>query len=252
MTQEKLVVNTPDDFDVAKGYEKPLREHITELRKKALYCTIATVVVFFVIATNYSDLLMQYLAAPIKSRNIDFIFLNLSEALTAKLKVSFVAAIIVTMPFIFWNIWSYVKPALYKTERTAVLLFTLSSIALFIAGVTFGYLVVFLSSITFFVYMGQGIATPMLSISQYVGFLFGFIMAFGIVFELPIIIYALTKLGIVTVDELKKWRKYIVFAIFILAALLTPPDALSQLLMAGPMIILYEIGVLVAKHTAVV
>lgn len=249
--EEKLAVNTPDDFDVAKGYEKPLREHIAELRKKAIYCTIATVIVFFVIATNYSDLLMQYLAVPIKSRNIDFIFLNLSEALTAKLKVSFVAAVIVTMPFIFWNIWSYVKPALYKNERKAVLLFTLSSIALFVAGIVFGYLVVFLSSITFFVYMGQGIATPMLSISQYVGFLFGFIMAFGIVFELPIIIYALTKLGIVTVDELKTWRKYIVFAIFILAALLTPPDALSQLLMAGPMIILYEIGVLVAKHTKV-
>ena len=249
--QEKLV-NTPDDFDVAKGYEKPLREHIAELRKRTLYCTVFTIVLFFVIATNYSDTLMQYLAVPIKSRNINFIFLNLSEALTAKLKVSFIAAVIVSVPFIFWNIWSYVKPALYKNERKAVLLFTLSSVALFVAGVVFGYLVVFISSITFFVYMGQGIATPMLSISQYVGFLFGFIMAFGIVFELPIIIYALTKLGIVTADELKKWRKYIVFAIFILAAFLTPPDALSQLLMAGPMIILYEIGILVAKHTTAV
>lgn len=252
MMPQKLVTNTADDFEVAKGYERPLKEHIAELRRRALYCSIATIAVFFIIATNYTDTLMQYLAVPIKARNIEFIFLNLSEALTAKLKVAFVAAVIATMPFMFWNIWSYVKPALYKSERKAVILFTISSIALFVAGVAFGYLVVFLSSITFFVYMGQGLATPMLSISQYVGFLFGFIMAFGIVFELPIIIYALTKLGLVTAKELRKWRKYIVFAIFVLAAFLTPPDALSQLLMAGPMIVLYEIGVLVAKHTATI
>ena len=95
--------------------------------------------------------------------------------------------------------------------------------------------------------MGENLATPMLSISQYVGFLFGFVLSFGIVFELPVVVYVLCRLGIVTVQQLVSLRKYMVLVIFVLAAFLTPPDVLSQCLMALPMIVLYEIGIIVAK-----
>ena len=165
----------------------------------------------------------------------------------AQLKVSFIAAVIVSAPIIFWHIWDFIKPALYENEKKAVIIFSFGSMLLFILGVCFGYGVVFLSAITFFVFMGENLATPMLSISQYVGFLFGFVLSFGIVFELPVVVYVLCKLGVVTVQQLVSLRKYMVLVIFVLAAFLTPPDVLSQCLMALPMIILYEIGIIVAK-----
>ena len=199
------------------------------------------------IATFFANDLMQLLTEPIKSRGIQFIYLGLSEALVAQLKVSFIAAVIVSAPIIFWNIWDFIKPALYENEKKAVIAFSFGSMLLFILGVCFGYGVVFLSAITFFVFMGENLATPMLSISQYVGFLFGFVLSFGIVFELPVVVYVLCKLGVVTVQQLVSLRKYMVLVIFVLAAFLTPPDVLSQCLMALPMIILYEIGIIVAK-----
>ena len=202
---------------------------------------------FSVIATFFANDLMQLLTEPIKSRGIQFIYLGLSEALVAQLKVSFIAAVIVSAPIIFWHIWDFIKPALYENEKKAVIVFSFGSMLLFILGVCFGYGVVFLSAITFFVFMGENLATPMLSISQYVGFLFGFVLSFGIVFELPVVVYVLCKLGVVTVQQLVSLRKYMVLVIFVLAAFLTPPDVLSQCLMALPMIILYEIGIIVAK-----
>jgi len=236
-----------DPFDSVVTYEAPLKEHIQELRKRLLWCIGFLCVSFFVIATFFASDLMQLLTEPIKSRGIQFIYLGLSEALVAQLKVSFIAAMVVSAPVIFWNIWDFVSPALYDNEKKAVIMFSIGSVILFIVGIAFGYSIVFLSAITFFVFMGENLATPMLSISQYVGFLFGFVMAFGIVFELPIIIFVLCKIGVVSVEQLISLRKYIILAIFVVAAFLTPPDVMSQCLMALPMIVLYEIGIIIAK-----
>lgn len=236
-----------DPFDEVQSYEPPLKEHIKELRTRLLWCLGFLCGSFFVIATFFASDLMQLLTEPIKSRGIQFIYLGLSEALVAQLKVSFIAAVVVSAPVIFWHIWDFIRPALYENEKKVVILFSLGSVLLFILGVAFGYGVVFLSAITFFVFMGENLATPMLSISQYVGFLFGFVLSFGVVFELPVVVYVLCKLGVVTVEQLVSLRKYMVLVIFVFAAFLTPPDVLSQCLMALPMIILYEIGIIVAK-----
>jgi Twin arginine targeting (Tat) protein translocase TatC len=244
---ENLLENNKDAFNKVEVYQSPLSEHIRELRARFLWCILLVIVSFFVIVTFFTDPLMQALAKPIKECGIQFIYLGLSEALTAQLKVSFIAAVIFSMPVIFWHIWNFIKPAFYKNERKAVFLFTLSSVILFLIGVSFGYGVVFLSAITFFVYIGENLATPMLSISQYVDFLFSFVLSFGLVFEMPVIIYVLCRLGIVTVAQLTAIRKYVVLGIFIVAALLTPPDVFSQVLMALPMLLLYEIGIWVVK-----
>lgn len=244
---EKLQENSVDAFDDIKAYQPSLSEHIKELRSRLLWCILLVAAVFFIIVTFFTEPLMQALAQPIKECGIAFIYLGLSEALAAQLKVSFIASIIISMPVIFWQVWNFVKPAFYKNERKAVLLFTLSSIFLFLVGIIFGYEIVFLSAITFFVYMGENLATPMLSISQYVDFLFSFVLSFGLVFEMPIVIYVLCRLGIVNVKQLTSVRKYVALGIFIVAAFLTPPDALSQVLMAIPMVVLYEIGILAAK-----
>ncbi|MEG0798375.1 MAG: twin-arginine translocase subunit TatC [Acidaminococcaceae bacterium] len=249
MPEKQLANNNSDAFDEIVPYQKPLKEHIRELRKRLLYCVITVAVSFFIIVTFFADGLMQLLASPIRERGIEFIYLGLAEALTAQLRVSFIVALAVSSPLVFWHIWDFVKPALYDSEKKAVLGFTFGSIILFLAGIAFGYGVVFLSAITFFVYTGENVATPMLSISQYVSFLFGFVLSFGLVFEMPIVTYVLCKTGIVTVAQLVAIRKYIVLVIFIVAAFLTPPDALSQILMALPMLVLYEIGIVVARLT---
>lgn len=242
-----LPQNNDDAFAKVEIYEPPLKEHIKELRSKLFWCFITIVISFFIIFTFYVDLIMQFLTEPIKARGIQFVYLGLAETLTAQMKVSLIAAMIISSPIIFWQIWGFIKPALYDNEKKEILLFSIGSMILFVLGVIFGYGVVFLSAISFFVYMGENLATPMLSISQYVGFLFGFVLSFGIVFELPIVTYLLCRLGLVTVGQLVAIRKYMVLVIFIIAAFLTPPDVLSQILMTLPMLVLYEIGILVAK-----
>lgn len=246
-TNQQVIVQQQDGFDTLENYEPPLREHIRELRKRLFYCLLTVMVSFMVIVTFFAGELMQLLAAPIKARGIEFIYLGLAEALTAQMKVSFIAAMVVSSPIIFWQIWDFIRPALYDNEKKAVLIFSAGSVLLFLGGVLFGYLVVFLSAITFFVYMGENLATPMLSISQYVGFLFGFVISFGLVFELPVVVYVLCKLGVVSVEQLIALRKYMILVIFVLAAFLTPPDVVSQCLMALPMVVLYEVGIMVAK-----
>lgn len=229
--------------------QESLKEHFRELRKRLIYIFIAVAVAFFVVTTLWADRLVQLLSVPVREKGIEFIYVGLSEALTSQLEVSFIAAMILVSPFILYQFWKFVEPALYEEEKKHLLIFLACSVILFLLGVMFGYGVVFLSAITFFVYTGIGIATPMLSIHQYVGFLFTFVLSFGIVFEMPMGIYVLCRLGIVTPEALVSVRKYVVLAIFIIAAFLTPPDALSQVLMALPMLLLYEVGILVAKAT---
>lgn len=228
-------------------YEKPIGEHLQELRKRFLWCFVLVLVAFFIIASYFGEDLVEILSKPVKDKGIQFIYVGLAEALMAQLKVAFIASIVVASPVIIWNIWSFIKPALYENEKKYVLGFTFASVILFILGVAFGYMVVFLSAITFFVYVGQDIATPMLSISDYVSFLFGFVIPFGLVFEMPIVSFVLARMGIVTAKSLSALRKYIVLVIFIIAAFLTPPDVFSQCLMALPMLILYEVGIIVVK-----
>lgn len=230
-------------------YEKPIGDHLQELRKRFLTCIIIVIVFFFVIASYCSEQLVELVAAPVRAQGIQFIYVGLAEALMAQLKIALIASIVAASPFIFWHIWSFIKPALYENEQKSVLLFTFASIVLFTVGVVFGYGVVFLSAITFFVYVGQGIATPMLSINDYISFLLGFVIPFGCVFEMPIISYVLARMGIVTASSLTSLRKYFVLVIFVVAAILTPPDVLSQVLMALPMLVLYEVGILVVKLT---
>lgn len=250
MEPTNLPINSTEEIEQDEQlqmYEKPIGEHLQELRKRFLWCFALVLLAFFVIASYWSEDLVEILSAPVKEKGIQFIYVGLAEALVAQLKVAFIASVVVASPFIIWNVWSFVKPALYENEKKYVLTFTFASVFLFITGVAFGYMVVFLSAITFFVYVGQGVATPMLSISDYVSFLFGFVIPFGLVFEMPIVSFVLARMGLVTAQSLSSFRKYVVLVIFIVAAFLTPPDVFSQCLMALPMLILYELGIVVVK-----
>jgi len=229
--------------------EKPLGEHFRELRQRVIWCAASVAATFFVIFSFFADQLMELIISPVKRQGVEFIYVGLADALGAQAQISLICSVIVASPFLFWQLWAFVKPALYQKEKQRVLTFFFASLFLFVLGVVFGYLVVFLSAITFFVYVGKDIAKPLLAISDFVSFLLGFVVPFGVVFEMPVLSYVLSKMHLVTARQLIALRKYIILLIFIIAAILTPPDVLSQVLMALPMLVLYEVGILVVKLT---
>ncbi|MGD0283000.1 MAG: twin-arginine translocase subunit TatC [Dissulfurispiraceae bacterium] len=241
----------------------PLTEHLGELRKRIIISLIA-IAVTFVIAFNYSEEIFRLLMFPLKYNlhfslkkffvdfvpqdklhNTKLVFLAPAEAFWMNLKVAFVAGFIFALPVIFHQIWRFISPGLLQKEKKYVLPFILFATALFLAGAAFCFFVVLPFAIGFLLtYKVGDFLMPMLSVGQYTDFCLKFILAFGIVFELPIVIIFLTKMGIVTPQMLAKNRKFAVLFAFIGGAILTPtPDAFNQTLMAVPIIVLYEIGI---------
>lgn len=152
---------TPDAPPQEEGLAvNPITSHFAELRKRMIYCVIAIAVLFFLIVSFGAETLVQLVTAPVKNKGIGFVYLGLAEALTAELCVSLIAAVIFATPVIFYHVWSFIKPALYENEKRYLLLFMASCILLFVLGVAFGYGVVFMSAITFFVMTGKGLRRP--------------------------------------------------------------------------------------------
>jgi len=164
------------------------------------------------------------------------------------LKVSFFAGILGALPFVLYQLWSFIAPGLYENEKKMVMPFVLGGSFMFMVGVLFAYYVVTPFGFQFLITFGSFLYTPLINIEDYVGFFTKIMMGFGVAFELPVIAYFLAVLGIVTDKTLKDFFKYAVIIIFMLAALLTPPDILTQLLMAIPLIILYGLSILIVKY----
>lgn len=227
--------------------KEALLEHVKALRNTLIVCVAAAGVGFLVILYGLIDPLMDFIIKPIVDRGIQVIYTAPSEAMMTKLKVALIAGVVVASPVIFWQIWRFISPALYPKEKRSFRLLFVIALLLFLGGVVFAYYAVFMLAIDFFLVAGENLATPMLSIDNFVTFNFAFILPFGVMFELPIAIYMLAKRGKVNYEKLTKYRKYVIFAIFVIAAVLTPPDVVSQTLLALPMCLLYEVGVQVAR-----
>jgi sec-independent protein translocase protein TatC len=246
----------------------PLTEHLGDLRKR-ITISLTALLTAFIIAFNYSEEIFKSIMFPLKyslsfsmenpfihiipqeklSQAAKLVFLAPAEAFWMSMKVSFVAALVLALTVIFYQVWRFISPGLLTREKKYVLPFVISATALFIAGVLFCFFIVLPFAMGFLLtYKLGNVLTPMLSVGQYVDFCLKFILAFGAVFELPIVIIFLTRMGIVTTKTLAKNRKYAVLVAFILAAILTPtPDIFNQTLMAIPIIILYEAGILVSR-----
>lgn len=224
-----------------------LRDHLLALRKVIIVC-VAAIGVGFVAAFYFIiDPLMKWITAPIEARGVQVIYTAVSEALTTKLKVALVTAIVLVFPVIIWQVWTFIKPALYPKERRTFRIFFFFALLLFLIGIVFCYASVFFLAIDFFMVSGEDLATPMLSLDKYINFLFGFLLPFGVAFMLPVFIYITTRVGLTTPEMLVKKRKFVILAIFVLAAILTPPDVVSQVMLGLPMLLLYEIGILVSR-----
>jgi sec-independent protein translocase protein TatC len=241
----------------------PLTEHLTELRKR-IFISLGTVGLIFIFCFNYSEEIFDILIFPLKAevkvvldspffriiekKAASLVFLAPAEAFWMHLKVAFISSLILSLPVIFIQFWKFISPGLLPREKKYFLPFLFSATLLFTAGAMFCFLVVLPFAMTFLLGYKTVHLTPMLSVGSYVDFCLKFILAFGAIFELPLIIIFLTRFGFVTPATLAAHRKYAVLAAFIMAAALTPtPDAFNQVLMAIPIIVLYEIGILLSR-----
>lgn len=233
-----------DDLDE----KQPFLSHLEELRRRLIVSAIA-VGIGFVICYFFSENIFQVLVEPLKSampKGDQLIFTNLPEMFITYLKVAFVTGLLFASPVLFYEMWMFVAPGLYRHEKKLAIPFVLFSSILFVGGALFGYFIVFPFGFKFFIGFSNEYVKALPSVKQYFSFSLKLLFAFGVVFELPVIIFFLTKLGLVTPQFLKQKRKYAILLTFVVAAILTPPDVITQCMMAGPLIVLYEVGILVS------
>jgi len=227
----------------------PFTTHLDELRSRLMRSIIAVSLVF---AACYliKERIFEILTIPLKVAmpdNSAMIFTSLPEAFFTYLKVSFFAAILIASPYLLYQLWKFVSPGLYATEKKYVTPFVILSSAFFLGGTLFAYYIVFPFGFKFFLAFGTEFIRPMLSIREYLSFTFKLLLAFGIIFELPIFMFFLARIGIVDSKMLTAKRKYAILLVFVVAALFTPPDVVTQVLMAVPLMLLYEISIWVVK-----
>ena len=226
-----------------------LLSHLLALRRVLVISAIALVVAFVLVFYLALELLMAWIIGPIQAPGIEIIYTAMSEALVTKFKVALIAAVVLASPVIIWQVWGFIKPALYPKEKKAFRLLFFIALLLFLTGVTFCYFAVYTLAVDFFLVQGDSLATPMLSIDKYVSFLFGFIVPFGVAFQLPVFLYLTTRMGWTNHKMLASKRKFVILGIFVLAAILTPPDVVSQIALGVPLCVLYEISILVSRMT---
>ena len=228
----------------------PLTSHLGELRKRLVH-TLIVIIAVFVAATSIEMELDQPILsafrAPLDARNIPLVFLELTEPFFTYLRIGLYAALFLSFPYLLGQIWLFVRPALFSKERNAIWPFILFSYPLFVGGGLFGYFVVIPYGYDFFLGFENKYTLPSLSMASYLSLTIHLLFAFGLIFELPTVSFILTRLGIINAAWLRENRKYSLVVIFITAAVLTPPDVFTQTLMAGPLILLYEISIFVSK-----
>jgi len=227
----------------------PFTGHLEELRKRLITCFIA-VGIGFVACYGFKEKLFQILMHPLVSvmkTGETLIFTGLPEAFFTYLKVAFLSGIILASPVIIYQFWVFVAPGLYDREQRLLVPIVLLSTIFFVGGALFGYFIVFPFGFKFFLGFATDTIKPFPSMREYLSFSSKLLLAFGIVFELPLVITFLARLGIVNVPFLKKNRKYAILLFFVCAAIITPPDVVTQIMMALPLMVLYEISILGAR-----
>lgn len=221
----------------------PLLEHLSELRKSLIYALLA-IVFCSIVVYPYLNQILYHLIKPVGN----LVFLSPVEAFWGRLKLALFLGLFISTPFVFWQIWRFISRGLLVEEKKTVLLLTFISLFLFSLGAALGYFFILPLGMKFLLSYGTQTLIPMLSFSRYLSFMFTLVFSFGLIFELPLVMGFLTKVGILESKTLRRQRRLAIMGIFILAAALTPgPDIFSQILMAGPLLILYEAGIMAAR-----
>jgi len=232
------------DQEIGTGGEMSLIDHLQELRRR-LIISIAAVVVASCAAYYYSQELVHLITAPVGK----LYYMNPAEAFFAYLKVSVFAGFLVALPVVLYEGWAFVVPALTNRERKASLLLVPASVVLFFVGLIFSYYLVLPAGIRFFMGFASEQLQPLFSLGEYLSFVISFLLPFGFVFELPLVILVLAKLGLVNSAYLATKRKIVLVLSFVVGAIISPsPDIFSQTMIAVPLLVLYEVSVFLVKY----
>lgn len=225
--------------------------HLIELRSRLLKA-VGTVLVLFIVLFSWpgASYIYDLLAAPMLAslpQGTRMIATGVVTPFMVPVKVTMMAAFVIALPVVLYQIWAFVAPGLYRHEQRLALPLIISSTLLFIAGMAFCYFVVFQTVFSFIASFAPQSITPAPDIEAYLGFVMTMFLAFGITFEIPVAVVLLVRMGIVSVQKLKEARGYVVVGAFVIAAVVTPPDVVSQFMLAVPLCILYEIGLICAR-----
>lgn len=244
---EKISPPQEDPEDELSGTEQPFVAHLMELRNRLIRSVLAVAVAAGVLGWYPGPAhLYDLLAAPLVAhlpQGATMIATSVISPFLVPLKILLMAAFMVALPFVLYQIWAFVAPGLYKREKRLVLPLVISSTALFFGGVAFCYFIVFGRVFAVIQSFAPKSITAAPDIDAYLSFVLTMFMAFGLTFEVPIAVIVLARIGVVTVKQLKHFRGYFIVLSFVAAAVVTPPDVVSQLALAVPMCLLYEVGI---------
>ena len=239
--KENLPVEAPDD----PRNEQPLVEHLIELRNRLVKAMLAVIVVFLVLSP-FMKQLFDALSLPLMialPQGTKLLSTGVVAPFLVPLKVTLFVAFLIALPIVLYQAWAYIAPALYRQEKKLVLPVLVSSVTMFGLGIVYCYFVVFRFVFRFIAQFSPESVNFAPDIDSYFSFVLTLFFAFGVTFEVPIIVMVLNHVGVASLDMLKKARPYVIVGAFVLAAIFTPPDVLSQILLAVPLIILYQAGI---------
>jgi sec-independent protein translocase protein TatC len=252
--------STPDPKpDELEGTEQPFVSHLVELRDRLIRSVIAILIGFGILAF-YPGFGAMYdlLAAPLVAHlpeGATLIATNVISPVLVPLKITLMGGFMLVLPFVLYQVWAFVAPGLYSHEKKLVVPLVVSSTLLFFLGVAFCYFAVIPAMSKFIQSFAPTTITAAPDIEQYFGFVLNLFLVFGLAFEVPVAVVVLARAGIVTIEQLKAFRGYFIVGAFVVAAIVTPPDVVSQLALAIPMCLLYELGIVCARlfirHTQV-
>ncbi len=221
---------------------RSLVDHLEELRKRIIYSLIAVILTASAVYT-FSEKILFIISEPVRP----LVFTAPHEVFVAYLKIALFSGLFISSPLVCYQFWKFISSGLKDNEKKYLVWFWAFSTVFFISGAVFGYFIFTKVAIQFFLGFASDFIEPMITVNNYVSFLGVFVLVFGLIFELPLIMLFLTKLGLVTPYLLASRRKYAVILIFVVAALLTPPDVVTQVFMAIPLLVLYEAGILLSR-----
>ncbi len=225
--------------------------HLIELRQRLIKSILVVGIVFISLVYWASDIykIFIYPLQKLLPANSQIVFSDVTGSFLIPIKITLMCSLLISLPWVLYQMWKFIAPALYTKERRLIVPVILSSYILFWLGILFVHFFVLPMAFKFLIAYSSSTNTPMLtSANEYLDFVLQLLLTFGIIFEIPILVIILTKIGVVDINKLQKIRPYIIVGAFVVAAIFTPPDPISQIVMAIPICLLYELGIMIAKY----
>lgn len=242
--QEPAVESQAETSEKVPGSDMSLIDHLQELRQRIIKAVLA-IGIGFTVSYFYAEHLINFITAPAGK----LYYMSPAEGFFSYLKISFVFGVLGALPIILYQVWAFLVPALTTNERTALVILVPTSVILFFTGLSFSYFLVLPAALKFFIGFTTENLQPLLSLGQYLSFIISFLLPFGIIFELPLFLVVLAKVGLISSAFLVSKRKMMIVASFVIGAVISPtPDVFSQTMIAIPLLLLYEASILVLKH----